>query len=640
MKKRNVVVVSAVGTVLVITMLVLLANQTKTAAAQRAHIAGIPDLATLLVEAGRANTAHDIALERTLLERAPELEGTPEKGAEVERRLAVLDWKYHARYDDARKRLHTATEGAEPAEAWLALARLEQAAGGFDAAATASLQALDSATTADHTRRARLAFAEALIEKSIELRLAGKPVDESLAEALTHVKELVRAEPGLIESSRRMLQAALMLDRDNDALAAWRSYFHVAPGGSMPNAVADAGERLERLFSDGSDEPADRRFERVEALADSRLFTEAALVAYGSSETAEDPRVRQILAYARLLRNLREMTDEYYRKTSLGKGSKSKYQAQVGVEAKRFFEDAGLEDQLDRDDPLDSLRELAKSEFGAVVNFRKTAGYEDLHMGHIVVDLRRKVEQYGHRADVRFIMLDNIVSNGFQSWAWEDGGQHGGWGGSEMIVQIRPVYVNGPLLIWRKLNDEEESREFEEEMQRESASDDARAGENPHGFLPGLSMRLKLQGTTAVVERLRSEGLEGDALRMRFVAEFERIIQESSIFAHEGRHAIDASGAMPWGRTWKKEFNAKLSEVAFAPEPRLALGAIFSPGIGDDSPHGRANAEIMEKVVRWMKKHRAEIVGLDPDRPMLPQFDSLTDDQMRAVFRSMDSLAG
>ena len=638
MKKRNLILTSVIGAVLVITMLVLLVDQTKTTAAQRAHLAGIADLATLLIEAERANSAHDIVLERTLLERAPGLEGTPKKGAEVERRLAVLDWKYHARYDDARKRLRTATEGAEPAEAWLALARLEQAAGEFDAAATASSQALDSATTSDETRRARLAFGQALTEKSIELRLAGKPVDESLAEALTHVKELVLAEPGLLEVSRCMLQAALLLDRNNDALTAWRSYFHVAPGRSMPNAVADAGERLERLLTDKVS--GDRRFELVQALSDSRLFTEAALVAYGSSETTEDPRLRKTLAYARLLRNLREITEEYYRKTSLGKGSKSDYQAQVGVEAKKFFEDAGAEDQLDRDEPLDSLREVAKSEFGAVVNFGKTAGYEDLHMGHIVVDLRRKVEQYGHRADVRFVMLDNIVSNGFQSWAWEGGGQHGGWGGSEMIVQIRPAYVDGPLIIWRKLNDEEEFREFEEEMQRESANDDARAGENPHGFLPGLSMRLKLQGTTAVVERLRSEGLEGDALRMGFVAEFERIIQESSIFAHEGRHAIDASGAMPSARTWKKEFNAKLSEVAFAPEPRLALGAIISPGIGSDTPHGRANAEIMEKVVSWMKKHRAEIDGLDPDRPMLPQFDSLTDDQMRAAFRSMDSLAG
>ena len=91
-----------------------------------------------------------------------------------------------------------------------------------------------------------------------------------------------------------------------------------------------------------------------------------------------------------------------------------------------------------------------------MINLGRTAGYYDLHMGHSVVDQRREVEQYGRKADVRFVQLDHIVSNGFQSWAWEDGGQHGGWGGSTLIVQIRSVYVEEPLNIWRALHDQEQ----------------------------------------------------------------------------------------------------------------------------------------------------------------------------------------
>ena len=41
-----------------------------------------------------------------------------------------------------------------------------------------------------------------------------------------------------------------------------------------------------------------------------------------------------------------------------------------------------------------------------------------------------------------------------------------------------------------------------------------------------------------------------------------------------------------------------------------------------------------------MEKHHDEIEGLDPDRQMLPQFDLLTDRQMRELFRSLDPLAG
>ncbi len=126
-------------------------------------------------------------------------------------------------------------------------------------------------------------------------------------------------------------------------------------------------------------------------------------------------------------------------------------------------------------------------------------------------------------------------------------------------------------------------------------------------------------------------------MRLRYLAELERAVQESSIFAHEGRHAIDKRAGESSSRNL--EFTAKLSEVAFAPEPRLAVGGIFDANIGDSSPHGQANLKVMKGLVAWMKAHKGEIGELDSERPLLPQFDLLTDDQIRAAFRSMDSLA-
>ena len=41
-----------------------------------------------------------------------------------------------------------------------------------------------------------------------------------------------------------------------------------------------------------------------------------------------------------------------------------------------------------------------------------------------------------------------------------------------------------------------------------------------------------------------------------------------------------------------------------------------------------------------MEAHADEIEGLDPSRPLLPQLDLLSDEQLRAVARSMDPLAG
>jgi hypothetical protein len=80
--------------------------------------------------------------------------------------------------------------------------------------------------------------------------------------------------------------------------------------------------------------------------------------------------------------------------------------------------------------------------------------------------------------------------------------------------------------------------------------------------------------------------------------------------------------------------------VAFSREPLLVFGAIFDSNIGQaGDSHGMANERIMKGLVAWMQRHAAEIEGLDSARPLLPQFDRLTADQMRAAFRSMDPWA-
>jgi hypothetical protein len=79
--------------------------------------------------------------------------------------------------------------------------------------------------------------------------------------------------------------------------------------------------------------------------------------------------------------------------------------------------------------------------------------------------------------------------------------------------------------------------------------------------------------------------------------------------------------------------------VTFAPRPRLALDAIVSPNIGDASPHGQANARIMQELLAWMTAHASEIEHFDPHAPTLLQLPLLTDDQLRRAFASMDPMA-
>jgi hypothetical protein len=131
---------------------------------------------------------------------------------------------------------------------------------------------------------------------------------------------------------------------------------------------------------------------------------------------------------------------------------------------------------------------------------------------------------------------------------------------------------------------------------------------------------------------------EPEALEREFLVGIDRTIFESSIVAHEGRHAIDKRINSRFSGS-EMEFRAKLSQVVFATYPRLAMDGIMSGNIGDETPHGQANLKAVKGVVAWMEAHAGEIEGFDEDRPTLPQFDRLTDEQIKATFAAQDPLA-
>ena len=86
------------------------------------------------------------------------------------------------------------------------------------------------------------------------------------------------------------------------------------------------------------------------------------------------------------------------------------------------------------------------------------------------------------------------------------------------------------------------------------------------------------------------------------------------------------------------EYRAKLSEIALADYPRLALANIAGQSQGD-TPHGRANRRVLQGYRDWVRSHRREIAGFDRTQPGLSQLHLLTDDQIRAVARRLDPWA-
>lgn len=526
--------------------------------------------------------------------------------------LANIEWRIDQNFDAAAARLKPIAEQSteQRSRALVEWARSERTRKRFADAAALARRAIDAAKTSDDTRTAQLSLAKTIVDSHRGATPAGE-----LSEALSIAQPVVADEPGRIMPSLLLLDAALLAGDGNAALQGWHSYY---AGVIDSPLLASARKTLEAKL------PAwhgAKDAELADALAASRLFEEATLV----TTRAERP---ELFRYTTLLRDLTRLTDDYYRDVALHRASARTWHRALTDRGKQYWSEVHADGRAYSDDAL--LDELSRK-YGAVINLGETGDVSDMHAGHRVVDEQRNVEQYGHRATVDFIQLDTMISNGFESWSRDGTSQHGGWGSAAKIVQVRPAYADGPSRIWRRNTDPELRAKNDEKIAKETQLDWERAAKNPYAFLPGLARRMERDSNLRMIARAPS--------REAFLADYAAAVNESSIFAHEGRHAIDDKDEKIKSAA-ELEFRAKLSEIAFARDPKLAMtGGILTEGIGENTPHGQADLRLMKGLVAWMTAHRSEIAGLDATRPLLPQLDKLSEEQLRAAARSMDPYA-
>lgn len=570
----------------------------------------------------------------------------PSERRDAGRRLAAIEWRVQGDTAAAERTLTTLAavpEGSVPAA--LERARMLAARGDFAAARDVAALARRAASGALQESHAVTAWAAAAIEPEVRRLLAGGRGPATPAGEIAAAEELLAAQvdaaPGELRPAQLLMLAAALREDGAALLRGWESYYLLD---LETEQLAAAHHTLATLLPawPGASAARDQRLQLVTALVASRVFDAAAVVALapaadGSRVVGEDPVARQAVAYARFLRETERVTDEYYRQTALGRGDHKAWRKELTELTSRLWPDLawpGKTPAFDRSQVPTALG----SRFGTVINMGKTGGYEDLHLGHVVVDVRRRVEQYGCGGELRFLALDAMVSNGFQSWAWDGTAAHGGWGDRGQIVQIRPGYADGPLRAWRLLADPVERARREAEIVAAEAADPARAAAATVVFLPGVAGRLQERAAAALRDELAARGLRGRELQAAFLREDGSAVLAASIFAHEGRHAIDDAIARRLSNE-DLEYRAKLSELAFAPRPFLALPSILHPNLGDATPHGRANARVLRSVVDWMGQHAREVPGLDPARSLLLQLGRLSDDQLRAAARAQDPLA-
>ncbi len=597
-------------------------------AGEGAYIAGKFDEARAIYEATAADQA-----------------ANPKDRASSLRQLGVLAWRLNGDNATAERRLDDALRmGADLSPTHVERARFYAQAKRFDEAAAAGEAAIATASNATEQRRAALAYAHAVLEKLHAIPIARQTRDDEarLAHARDVIAPIAKAPPLPIDLSEALLEVALRLDDGPLAFTAWRSYAREgAESGTWAPAARVLNNALPR-WRRGALTPA-LRADVFEALAVSQFFDLAVMVANddridGKAAFIASPRVADVIAYAAMLNETRNTTDAYYRDIANRKANKDAWHAALMKSGQDLWTKLTFAGPRPTFAPEAFAAELGRR-FGAVINVGQTGGVDDLHYGHVFIDDARIIEQYGHKASLRRTALDRLVSNGYESWLWDGRQAHGGWADAERIIQVRPGYADNALIEWDRLTDPAQRAEVEQRIAMASKADDDIAKRDPASFIPGLAMRLGWGGLNALLDRLRTGGGTND-LKARYIIESGRIRVDSSIYAHEGRHALDKIAYGDKLEAEELEFRAKLSEVAFSDNARMNFSSILNPNMADPtSPHGRANKRIAQGLIAWMDKHRAEIKGFDATRQLLPQFDKLTDDQMREAMRSMDPWA-
>lgn len=438
-----------------------------------------------------------------------------------------------------------------------------------------------------------------------------------------------------LEANRLRLEVALLDSSAQAALAAWRAYFwlteHNAPPGfgwsdadiagrfeaalSPQPSVAQETALLELLVRAGFDREA-RRFDHVRRVG---------------VRAAKTPAYRRVATYFRLRDALTAAALVYNRaeaRGGQGHGDAEAYERTV-TQALRL---ATLT-LPGSTEPHAALREA----YGLYWALGDTEGYRSLHMGHVVQEEERVIQQCARSHRIRFLVLDNMIANGFTGWLWDGLRGPGGWAETgSVILQVRERYVPSVLRALDKLEGRPGRQRLLEQAADPQQADAAALARQPVAYLPGLAARLELQTLDALAARVRAQAPAD--FDQAFTATAWRLSVDRSIFLHEGRHVLDQAQFPPPHElaASELEFRAKLSELQFAELPRDAFAAINMANLGLQTPHGEANTRILEGLRHWMERHAAELPHYDRSRPALLQLDTLTDEQLRAAARELD----
>jgi hypothetical protein len=443
-----------------------------------------------------------------------------------------------------------------------------------------------------------------------------------------------------LDAARLHLDFGLLSAAPEHVFKGWCSYFWLANEDAPPalvNEFPHARELFQRAMSRApklSDE-----IELVRLLVRAGFYQEAKWFAMRRdvSRRAQTDRALQwpsIEASFRFRDAVERMTLAHYRSLAHGKDDGVAYQAEIKKLIERTASELAPKLYAAQSSPKDILRRV----WGLYFTVGPTGGYMSLHLGHVIEDVREEIAQHGRTSSVQRIVLENMLSNGYESWLWDGWAQAGGWAEEgARLIQVRTSYV-ASVVTALGLRPGRASRTRAEAEVAELTKRDEEILQRKHlADLQGLAARLRLQTIDEILADMKAAGEAPDDDNA-FQGRYWRALVGATITIHEGRHVLDQL-QYSWDKALSSEeleFRAKLSELQFAEHPRLSLSKIVNGQIGGESNHAKANTRLLTELGLWIERHSPEVERFNTDRPVLSQIDQLTDQQIRVFACSRD----
>jgi hypothetical protein len=569
-------------------------------------------------------------------------------------RMALQAWLKYGEADSALLLLNRAVQlGEGKAISYAMMSRFVLEEGRADSALTIAGYAINESEKLSDSLQAVVAYARSIFELAKDTYLSGGLLDTMLLrKTVLRLETIGRQAPLETDVWEQMLGIALLLGDGSSVRQAWNQYLAPPRDDSLPGFSGDSMKGLSEALSNWNDSDLtdDSRRILIKALAASRMFKYVRLVSGNpalpnGTELTNDPEIAGILRYAELISEARTRINQIYRKRLTGDST-------IAVDIQEFL---GLAYNywLSLDYPGERP-EFTTDEIGAQLSSRWGAVFcsvdlspenFDITWGHEIRTDIREIDQYGHQLEVKFVELDQMVSTGMMEWVSDGDISIGGWTPTpEAVYRIRPPWQGSGLRAWEALTLPGKREEIQNRILSLRIVDDSLANSDPYSNLPGADLRLRYASLHRLYDSLVSSGYTGGKLRRAFINEYQRLRYESSIVAHEGRHAIDMVFRSDEFESWdaaQVELSGKLSEVLFSPDPWYTVGnssAIFYSG-DTTSGHGEASRLLRKQLVDWMEIHADEIDSFDHSRPTLPQLDLLSNEQLLMALRELDSLA-